>query len=184
MTYSKFPHFQLRRDFADELRFYETVRQPMSHDKYETLGRQVFEANGPCLLTTYEEYCKRKERLPKLDTFGIYAIRHIGSDTLHPRIEDYWNRLYIAYDGLFEDVVAGVRAACGLGAEDPCPILAAATAPVCEGKRYPTHFVRHNIRTGVATILPCCLYEVALDPYQRKDHARPTQRGSEAERQT
>ena len=184
MNYSKFPHFQLRCDFVDELCFYESVQQPMSRDKFEALGRQIIKAKGS-LRTTYEEYCKQKEQpIPKRDIFGIYAFRKVASNNaLCPTISDYWNRLYIAYDGLFQDVVAGVKEACLLGPDDPCPIFALATAPEEDGKRYPTHFVRHNTRTGLATILPSYLFEIALDPYRAPHHAKPTRRGSGAERQ-
>jgi hypothetical protein len=158
--FSNFAHFRLRRDLPEELCFYEAVRQPMSREEYEATRQQ----RG--YLLCYEDY--RDQRLnhtPRLDVFGIYALRDVAAgNCLRPLISDYWNYLYIDYEGLFQDVVAGVRAACGLGLKDPCPILALAAAPETKGRRDPTHFVRHDTKSGVATVLPWNLYKEAIDP--------------------
>ena len=170
INFANYDHFQLRPDFADELCFYETVRQPMSRAKYEEIASKMAN-NGQKLVSSYEEYCDQKRHhTPKLEIFGIYAISEVGRNALYPVITDYWNRVYLDYDGLFQDVVDGVRTACGLGPKDPCPIVPFEYAPEYKGKRFPTHFVRHDSRTGVATVLPWGLYEEALDPCWEQNH--------------
>ena len=170
INFANFAHFHLRRDFADELCFYETVRTPMTRAEYEEIGRRMAN-NGQRLVSSYEEYCDQKRHhTPKLNIFGIYAIREAASNALHPIITDYWNRVYMDYDGLFQDVVEGAKLACGMSRKDPCPIIALEHAPEHKGKRFPTHFVRHDSTAGVATVLPWGLYEEALDPCWEQSH--------------
>jgi hypothetical protein len=157
---SEFPQLKLAPDLAGELLFYDKVTTPAPKSVWRKMVAELVR-NGGTNGISYEEYCDARRHQPKFSKFAVYAVEF--DNKVFAVMCDYWNSIYFDYDGVFSEVLkrANVVTKVKKGLSQIVPDH---NTIAVQGKKFPSHFVHYDNKSGVGTVVPWDLYEQAMDP--------------------
>lgn len=160
VDFSIYPSFKLRSDFAEEIGFVDYIRTPISRERFFARAQARGITDPKQLESDYADHLVLRPQMPIGRFYGYYVFQNAGSSVLSPIVTDGINRLTVAYDGLFRDMVLRANAAIGLPVDIPqTPISVPLSGKPSGDARFPTQFVYHDSHASKAWILPWTLLE-------------------------
>jgi hypothetical protein len=146
------PRFLLRADFPEENGWLDTMRVPLSPEKFA----QAYERN----YATYDQYLERLAKSEPAPFMGYYAKSYDGAPpVLKCYLRDGMHSLEVDFEGLFDDLCGRVNAALRLPANQPCPIVPVLQQiQLLDDPHEPSHFVYHDREQSTAYVVPWKLW--------------------------